>query len=286
MYSYIGGLEMIIDGHAHSCGEFYDSSNIIKLLNKLNVDKVVLCPGIKNEEKGYGVPKIANIFKNRDVMNQTNKVIRLLSFQEKDDLDERNEFVYKQRCKYPDRIIQSYWVNPCSDSFIENLYKKYDLWKFQSLKLHQCFHNFKTDSVELHNIAKFAEEKKLPIFIHLYSNKNAMQLIDIIKNYSDTNFIIAHMIGLEEFIEYGKRIENIFFDISPTPLISTHRIYKAINNFGAESIILGSDTPFGKNNLKNNIKRVCKLNLSDDKKEMILGNNLKRILNNFKTNFA
>ncbi|CCU79059.1 hypothetical protein HSACCH_01061 [Halanaerobium saccharolyticum subsp. saccharolyticum DSM 6643] len=44
---------------------------------------------IKNEEKGYGLPKIANIFKNKDVMNQTNKLIRLLSFQEKDNLIER-----------------------------------------------------------------------------------------------------------------------------------------------------------------------------------------------------
>jgi CMP-N-acetylneuraminic acid synthetase len=52
------------------------------------------------------------------------------------------------------------------------------------------------------------------------------------------------MIGLEEFIKYSKGIENIFFDISPAALVSTHRIYKAINHFGADSVILGSDTPF------------------------------------------
>ena len=38
---------MIIDGHAHSCGDFYDVDKLISILDELNVDKVVLCPGPK-----------------------------------------------------------------------------------------------------------------------------------------------------------------------------------------------------------------------------------------------
>ncbi len=42
---------MIIDGHAHSCGNFFTAQGILDTLDKLNVDKVVLCPGQINFEK-------------------------------------------------------------------------------------------------------------------------------------------------------------------------------------------------------------------------------------------
>lgn len=36
---------MVIDGHAHACGEFANVEQLIELLDKLGVDKVALCPG-------------------------------------------------------------------------------------------------------------------------------------------------------------------------------------------------------------------------------------------------
>ncbi len=36
---------MIIDGHAHACGDFLTSEGILEKLNEAGVDKVVLVPG-------------------------------------------------------------------------------------------------------------------------------------------------------------------------------------------------------------------------------------------------
>ena len=74
------------------------------------------------------------------------------------------------------------------------------------------------------------------------------------------------------------RSDNIYFEISTPALVSTHRIRKAIKHFGINRILLGSDTPYGQNNLKTNIERVMNLDISDEEKHLILGENMKKLL--------
>jgi len=66
--------------------------------------------------------------------------------------------------------------------------------------------------------------------------------------------------------------------VSPTPLISTKRILYAIDSFGANRIVLGSDTPFGRENLGKNICKIRQLDISETEKELILGLNLQKLL--------
>jgi predicted TIM-barrel fold metal-dependent hydrolase len=42
--------------------------------------------------------------------------------------------------------------------------------------------------------------------------------------------------------------------------------------------VLGSDTPFGKDNLKKNIQRVNRLNIPAEEKDLILGKNMQKLL--------
>jgi len=56
------------------------------------------------------------------------------------------------------------------------------------------------------------------------------------------------------------------------------RLLKAIEHFGANRIILGSDTPYGENNLKLNIERVKILNIPSEQRDLILGGNIKKLL--------
>ncbi len=48
---------------------------------------------------------------------------------------------------------------------------------------------------------------------------------------------------------------------------------------GAQKIVLGSDTPYGKDNLRLNLKQVKALPISDEEKDLILGRNLHNLLN-------
>ena len=52
----------------------------------------------------------------------------------------------------------------------------------------------------------------------------------------------------------------------------------AIDNLGADRIMLGSDTPWDKGSLENNIARISRLNIDSTEKERILGGNIADIL--------
>jgi predicted TIM-barrel fold metal-dependent hydrolase len=90
--------------------------------------------------------------------------------------------------------------------------------------------------------------------------------------------IIAHLFGLELFIKENLTWENLYFDLSSSYLVSTKRLMKALNLFGVEHLLLGSDTPYGKNNLQKNIDRINRLDIPDNDKKLILGENLSRLL--------
>ena len=59
---------MIIDGHSHACGDFLNAASIIKKLDILGVDRVVLVPGEFNSAKNYSLVNIANVFPKKNVV--------------------------------------------------------------------------------------------------------------------------------------------------------------------------------------------------------------------------
>jgi len=61
-------------------------------------------------------------------------------------------------------------------------------------------------------------------------------------------------------------------------LVSTQRVLKAIDFFGAEKLLMGTDTPYGKNNLKGNIDRIRTLPIPEEQKHLILGDNMAQLL--------
>ena len=90
--------------------------------------------------------------------------------------------------------------------------------------------------------------------------------------------MIAHLIGIEEFVKQKVLSENVYFDISCPQLIPLEKLRIALEAFGPTRLLLGSDTPYGKKNIRLNIERINGLNLSATEKELILGNNILKIL--------
>ena len=272
---------MIIDAHAHACGELADPKKLIEILDKLGVDKVALCPGLKGNTNAPTPPNIpisvlkqhplySRFFINPGVRFNYNFLLR-----EKQD---GNEFVYSLAEKYPDRIIQIYWLDPRKPDFITKLENDFEKWHFKGIKLHQVCTPFKSDGIEINNIARFCEEKRLPLFIHLWSNEEAVKLLNVTKNYPGTDFILLHLVSLELIAEQAKYSNNIHYEISPFSYIRESRVQYAIDKLGADHIILGSDSPWDKGSLEKNIERVSKFNIVSAEKERILGNNVMDIL--------
>ena len=274
---------MIIDGHSHSAGDFCKALDIIKSLNENNVDYVVLAgtPEI-NSEKNQDLSffsKFAEkhpenliyftntIVKKVNALNRTSKKIEL-----------GNEYVHNLVKQYPDRILQFYWIDPAEGSILTKLDDKYNQYNFKGIKLHQCINKFNLKENYMHEISDWAASKDLPIFIHLTSKKDVIDMLQLISQHRDTNFIIGHLIGLEVFMETNVVFPNVFFDISCPQLVPKTKILTCVNKFGAEKVIMGSDTPYGKNNLSNVISNVKSLAISSHEKELILGDNMRDLL--------
>jgi predicted TIM-barrel fold metal-dependent hydrolase len=272
---------LIIDGHAHSAGEFYRGEDIVRTMDGLGVDQVVLCPGPLNEPKKWPVPDLARIIRKRGLGMVGNRLLSLTSgyVRRRFDFDVNNAYVAALARRHPGRIVQACWVDPANPGLTGWLEAHRAEWKFKALKVHQCFQRSKADSKGMHDLARFAAATKIPVFVHLFSRRDAIDLLKLIVAHPGTIFVIAHVMGLGAFTpaDGGDALRNVYFDTSPPNLLPLGLVERALGIFGAGRLLLGSDTPYGKNNLAAAITRVHRLDISDEEKALILGGNARRI---------
>lgn len=271
---------MIIDGHAHACGDYLTSESIINNLNETGTDKVILVPGELNSNTTYGLPNLAEMFPEKNVVKIFNSItkltIRLTGAINQ--IPQGNDYVYDLTRKCQNRVLQFIWITTKIPNPIDYLIQKFADWKFKGVKMHQCWETFSVDSDFFISVAEFADTNNIPLFIHLWSDSEVNKIIKYKKQHKDLKLIIAHLFGLELFIKKNCKDDNLFFDISTLQVTSTYRVLKAIEFFGAEKILLGTDTPYGKNNLQKNIDRVKSLKIGEQEKNMIIGKNMKDLL--------
>jgi predicted TIM-barrel fold metal-dependent hydrolase len=269
---------MIIDGHGHACGQYLTSESIKKKINNAGVDKVVLVPGQLNSAKTYKLKDYTKKDPHKDVVKRTNKIIRMgiTLLRVHKTIPEGNNHVYNLAKSLPDNIIQFFWVTKAQVNEIDAKYKEMN---FKGIKLHQCWEYFKIDSEYFKTVANWVTEHEMPLFIHLYSYKDVADLIEYIKNNNNIKLINGHLFGLERFMKEDiENLENIYFDVSNNCFISKERFKKALNYFGSDKLLMGSDCPYGENSLDEVIFRIKDLNIPEDQKNAILGNNMKNLL--------
>jgi predicted TIM-barrel fold metal-dependent hydrolase len=271
---------MVIDAHAHACGPFLKGENLIRVLDQNGVDRVLLTPGQKDLEKEYNLPDLARLFPNRDVVPVTNALTRLVTkitgtLQQ---IQDGNGYVYRLAQRYPERIVQFYWATLNTPGILEQVENDYAAFQFKGIKLHQCWENFSIRSRAFLDVAGFATRHRLPIFIHMGSLAEVKDLIEFIRQSPETIFIIGHLFGMEAYIQSRLSFQNVYFEISSPSIISVTRLERAIACFGAQRVVMGSDVPYGKDNLRRNIERVQALGISAEEKDFILGQNIQKIL--------
>lgn len=269
---------MIIDGHAHAAGIFYEKDTLVNELDRLGVDKVVLAPMGVNPKKNYFLPHLGRWLPWVDLGSFINRLIRLIGYFKEIIYDAPNDYLHELKQQCPDRIIQFYWANPNDPNILEELDKYYEQWHFSGVKLHQVLSDFDTNQESVHRIADFCEAHDMPLFIHLFRRNNIIEFIDLLEHHPGTKFIVGHLIGHDLLVKQAMHLNNYWFDISPYAFLSKRWVMKAYRNYGAGRLVLGSDTPFGGHGLEKNIKRVRSLPISEDEKNLILGSNMARLL--------
>jgi predicted TIM-barrel fold metal-dependent hydrolase len=270
---------MIIDGHSHAFGEFGRTERLIPLMDRLGVDKVVLCPSGTEPDIEFEVPRISYSRFSRIAFLHIFGNIFFLRGQHKGFPIPDNEYVYSMVKEYPERLLQYYWIKPHNKEMLSSLEEDFERMSFAGIKLHQCLTMFSNNDEEVKFIVKFAGEKNLPVFIHLYNFKEIKRFVKLAKEFPETNFIMAHLMGFEIAARRGKNLKNLYFDISPYFIISERRIKKALKIFGDDKVLLGSDSPVGEGCLEYNIRKIKNMALTDIQKNKILGDNLAELLN-------
>lgn len=271
---------MIIDGHAHLGGEYRDLPSIIETLDNAGIDKVVLCPADRRRSHDMIIPDVAGKFTDDSLNYRVNRLLRRAAGRKStgDFIDRGNEELADLVEEAEGRVIQFYWTDPRKADIMSELETEYISKGFKGIKLHQSVQPFKILSDEFHQVAMFASSHDMPVFIHLYSKNDIMEFISVAGRYN-TMFITGHLIGIDTFIRERERVsDNICFDISCPPLVPPEKIMKATNVFGPGRITMGSDTPYGRDNPKKAVSFVRSLPIGKKEKEMILGDNLRRLL--------
>ena len=271
---------MIVDGHAHACGDFLTAEGILEALDIAGVDTVVLVPGEHASDKTYGLPNLARILPRAEVGRVTNGLTRLAvrASGARRYLDEENERVFGLSASHPDRILQFYWVL-LQAGFDEAMVRhRVDEWRPRGLKVHQCWDAFSVEDDAFCRLVVFAGESALPIFIHLGQPRQATALAHLARRFPQTTFIVGHLYGLSIFMETGPAPANVYFDFSCPDIVSDFRLRRAVSYAGAERVMMGSDTPYGKRGLERSIARVRALGLPPHEEALLLGGAAKRLL--------
>lgn len=266
---------MIIDIHAHAAGKYGSVDSIKNTAKKYDIGKVVLCTSPKNNGDLGEPPSVPFKQKPNSVyfMNKMNRIAYNHFFKDNGD---GNKVVYELRKQLPDLIIQFLWVNPLDALQMGSLENNIRMYQPKGMKLHQAWNPFEIDSVEFKNMVDISCSYKLPIFIHLYSRKDVLKLLKFISENPNAVFIIGHLIGMDFFSKSDVNLKNVYFDTSSSERIHSSDIKQAIDAFGYEHIVFGTDTPYA--HIDEQIDRIDRINLPDKIKEYIYSLNAKRIL--------
>lgn len=152
----------------------------------------------------------------------------------------------------------------------------------KGVKMHPDIQQFDIDDIRMHKIYSILENR-LPILMHCgdyrYSYSHPKRLRAILEQFPNLTVIAAHFGGWSIFdlaVEYLKDT-NCFLDISSSVMfLGNKRSEELISIYGSERILFGSDYPMW--DPAEELERFYRLNISSGNKELILNQNILRVL--------
>lgn len=264
---------VIVDSHAHACGEYLSVDSIQSKLQKSGCNKIILTPGQYGSKVTYSLKN--KTFHNplADVISKNNKMnkrfMKLMGTIK--EIPKGNEYVYNLMKLMEGTVYQSYWITKAN---IDRLDEDYKRMKFVSVKLHQCWEDFCIDDAYFKRAASWAENRGIPLFIHVYSRDEMLKLIEYIKGHPNLKIVIGHLFCVEDFLNLSKDVvANTYFDLSNFYFVSKERFMLGYQAFGSEHFLLGSDTPYGKNAFENTMDMIRNSGIPDTDIDNICGKN-------------
>jgi len=235
---------MIVDCHNHvgvRVGQSQTGEQLITMMDRIGVEKAVIFPFIEQPD---------------------------------------NDYIAEQVKKYPDRLIGFACVNPWNKGSLEEVKRSFSELNLKGLKLHPFLHGYGMDNLNLLSpFFKVCEKYGRPVLSH-GSGDNPfsmpLQFEEIAKAYPDVTLIMAHagfIWATEQARRVAKRCPNIYLDMTGATMIDMR---DAVEELGAERVLMGSDTPF--QDIEVELVKARIAVEDEEKRALVTGGNILRIL--------
>jgi uncharacterized protein len=248
---------VIIDFHAHIgrskifTGHSFTPADIVKLMDKRNIDKAVLLPAASPRKPVYY----------------------------EDALAAAQEF--------PDRFFPFFLANPREENACEMLEMVVEKYHFKGVKIHPSFLGVAADDKEwVYPIAEKARELKILMMIHsdpsMYATPWQIGLLAM--DFPEVPVVMAHMgfvdvIYNDAAINMAKRAPNIFLETCGVS--AEAKVALAVKEIGAHRVLYGSDMPF--HDPAFDMARIEYAKISAEEKKLIMGENAQKLLDSVRT---
>jgi hypothetical protein len=191
-----------------------------------------------------------------------------------------NDVVADAMRRYPERVIGVAWSNlyETPEAQVSELKRCFDELGFRGMKVIDTRGGFYPQSPSyfeeddpLRASFEFAQERGSSILCHGYVT------YEIARRYPGANFIVAHGSAVPEFCIKLAELPNTYCDISATTMLAG-TIELLCEKIGAERVLYGSDLPAS--DVGQRLGVVMAAEVSEAEKELILGQNMKRLMAN------
>lgn len=221
---------MIVDAHTHIGGEKVGfnmtEAMVLEMMDKYRVNFCIVSNADSAELDHSQRPLPENV-----QISEENSLKRVISFARSN----------------PDRIGVAVWVKPYSqqpsNEFLELMEDNMDI--IHAIKLHPYHSNVSPVDKRVIPYLELADKYKIAVVSHTGGCEAASPkyMLEAAKLFPDIPFVMAHMgLGTDnsEAIKLLGRADNLYGDTAWVGMEST---IKAINLYGKEKVIFGSDAP-------------------------------------------
>jgi uncharacterized protein len=190
-----------------------------------------------------------------------------------------NAMVAEAVKKYPHRFVGYGVVNPNRPREIDaELQRCFEDLGLRAIKLHPAFHQVPIEGSAYKRVFEFAASKRLPILSHEWGRPEFLDRLS--SEHPDISFIIAHMgfwdgRGDFAYADVVGRHDNIYLDLAYSNVFYG-ALERLVAIIGARKIVFGSDFPL--HDPTYHVGRVAFARLSNEQKQMILGQNMLRVI--------
>lgn len=278
----------VIDGHVHT---FMSDEISFKIRTSFN-----RAYSIEFENPGTGtIDDVLNNMKDLGI-----DCTIMANFAPAKILDQNNRWALDASKKHP-ALIPLVSFHPDMEGDFGCLLTEYIDEGAKGVKLHPMAQGFDPKSVKLKDMYGICNEIAFPIVFHCgrvanarlneYSDVDTIE--PLINMYKNIPFILTHMAdgSVEDVLRLSQQYENVFFDTSIVitgypPILETNEpswvedeiVENVVEKVGAERLVFGSDYPWGSPG--HDLKRFLNMQISDEQKRLILGQNAMRLFIN------